>query len=316
MRVKETAILFLTVLAVLFTFSASFGADRTLEISAEADKHQVRIGDRIELDVTTRRIKGVEVSFPEEPEKLGEFSFLESKSIKKGLGSSVIGKAYILSIFTTGTHVIPPVEVKYREEGQDTWQTALSPQVPVEVTSVLSGEETDIRDLKALAALGSTLVFIIIGILIASALAGIVYFFYRMWLLKEEAARRRATSPYDIAHERLMDLKRKDLPGKGLVQEYYTTLSDIVRQYLEGRFSLRAPEMTTEEFLDSIRNSPELESEHKELLRQFLSHCDMVKFARYGPTPLEMVDVFTSADHLVEQTRLIVEEEEEEVAKV
>lgn len=315
MKLKETAILFLAILAVTFAFSVSFGADSTLEVTAEADKHQVNVGDRIKLDVTSRRIKGLDVSFPEKPEKLGEFSFLESKPIKRGLGSRIIGKEYILSIYTTGTHVIPPVEVKYRKEDEDVWQTALSPQVPIEVTSILTGEETDIRDLKALAALGNYFIFIMIGILIALVLTGGGYFFYRRWQLKEDEVRRRAKTPYDIAHERLMELKRRDLPGKGLVKEYYTTLSDIVRQYLERRFTLRAPEMTTEEFLESIRQAPELKSEHKELLRGFLSHCDMVKFAKYGPAPLEMVDVFNAADGLVEQTRMI-EEEEEEVARV
>ena len=55
--------------------------------------------------------------------------------------------------------------------------------------------------------------------------------------------------------------------------------------------------------------SSDLKVEHKELLKEFLSHCDMVKFAKYGPTPLEMLDTFSSAEDLVEQTREIEEEE-------
>ena len=70
--------------------------------------------------------------------------------------------------------------------------------------------------------------------------------------------------------------------------------------------------MTTEEFMIALKASPEVASEHKKLLKEFLSHCDMVKFAKYGPTPLEMVDSFNSALNLVEQTRLVEEEEEEE----
>ena len=122
---------------------------------------------------------------------------------------------------------------------------------------------------------------------------------YKQWL--EELNRL-----FDVIQE----LKGQDLPGKGLIKEYYTRLSDIVRRYLENRFSFRAPEMTTEEFMENIKNSSVLVEEHKELLKEFLSHCDMVKFAKYGPTPIEMLDSFKSAESLVEQTRL--EEEAKE----
>jgi hypothetical protein len=103
-----------------------------------------------------------------------------------------------------------------------------------------------------------------------------------------------------------------DLPGKGQVKEYYTRLSDIVRHYLENRFSYRAPEMTTEEFLSFVRGSSRLAGKHKELLADFLSKCDMVKFAKYGPTPIEILDSFKAAESLVEQTK--EEEKVEEAA--
>ncbi|MFC1480537.1 hypothetical protein ACFL5Y_03735 [Candidatus Omnitrophota bacterium] len=99
-----------------------------------------------------------------------------------------------------------------------------------------------------------------------------------------------------------------DLPGQGRIKEYYVRLSDIVRHYLEDRFSFRAPEMTTEEFMERVKNSSEMLKKHKELLGDFLSHCDMVKFAKYGPTSLEMLDSFQSAERLVDQTRIREEE--------
>jgi len=42
-------------------------------------------------------------------------------------------------------------------------------------------------------------------------------------------------------------------------------------------------------------------------LKDFLSQCDMVKFAKYGPTQLEMLDSFSSAERLVDQTKLVEE---------
>ena len=53
-------------------------------------------------------------------------------------------------------------------------------------------------------------------------------------------------------------------------------LSDVVRTYLENRFDMRAPELTTEEFLESVSDSPDLTRDHQTLLRQFLRQADLV----------------------------------------
>jgi hypothetical protein len=72
---------------------------------------------------------------------------------------------------------------------------------------------------------------------------------------------------------------------------------------MENRFSLRAPEMTTEEFLIDLKNSDVLNEEQKSLIREFLSHCDMVKFARYLPGGSESESSYNSAERMIEQTR-------------
>ena len=313
MKNKQIKTFLLVAVITVFSSAACMGAIDLLEgpeVTAKVDKEQVNVGDRIKLDVTCSSIKGLDVSFPEEPENLGEFSFIESNLIKSGWGkSSRTGREYIRSIYTTGTHVIPPVEIKYRLKDTRDWEITESPQIPIEVTSLLAGEDTDIRDLKGLASLGASLPIFMTGfaILVLGVILGIIL--YDKFKKKALLAASMPKSADEIAYQRLMKLKTDDLAGKGLVDEYYTTLSDIVREYLENRFALRAPEMTTEEFLESIKVSSDLKVEHKELLKEFLSHCDMVKFAKYGPTPLEMLDTFSSAEDLVEQTREIEEEE-------
>src|SRR5262245_9376986 len=56
-------------------------------------------------------------------------------------------------------------------------------------------------------------------------------------------------TPFDLALQALRRLLDDQLIDRGLPDEFYTRLSDIVRHYLEGRFQLHAPEQTTEEFL-------------------------------------------------------------------
>ncbi|MBI4309916.1 MAG: hypothetical protein HY591_06255, partial [Candidatus Omnitrophica bacterium] len=76
-----------------------------------------------------------------------------------------------------------------------------------------------------------------------------------------------------------------------------------VRHYLEDRFQIKAPEMTTEEFLNLVKTSPALKEEHKRILRDFLNGCDMVKFARHEPTVEEAQANFDLARQLIEETR-------------
>jgi len=310
MRHKAYIICALAALAVMPAGSVrSAGAEDAPRVTARVDKDSVSIGDRIKLDVSAEGTAGFDVIFPESPAHMEEFSLLGSKPVKRGWGKSAReGREYIMGIYSTGTHVVPPVQVQYRRTDGGAWKVVETPQIPVEVASVLTGEEKDIRDLKGLAVLGAGMAPFIALLAVALACAGFLLF---RWIRKKRAqAAERAVirTPYEIAFEQLMELKGKDLPGLGQVKEYYTELSDIIRHYLERRFSFKAPEMTTEEFMRALKISPGMLDDHKKLLKDFLSRCDMVKFAKYGPKPIEMLDSFNSAERLVEQTK-----EEEEV---
>jgi hypothetical protein len=99
-----------------------------------------------------------------------------------------------------------------------------------------------------------------------------------------------------------------DLISKGQIKEYYYRLSNIVRHYIENRFKLMAPERTTEEFLAEMMVTGKLTEDHKELVGNFLEHCDMVKFAAYGPDSREIENSFNSAKKLVDETREVMQE--------
>jgi len=132
-------------------------------------------------------------------------------------------------------------------------------------------------------------------------------FFLVRFLTKKLKERKKVVLPpkpaYLIAYEALEELKRLNLPAVGKIKEYYTMLSDIVRRYLESQFDIHAPEMTTEEFLHTLHQSPSLVARQKELLSNFLNSCDLVKFAKYGPSLTEMEEGFEAAKKLVDETK-------------
>jgi len=177
---------------------------------------------------------------------------------------------------------------------------------------VFAEEQIDIRDIKPPLSYGfnywAVLLFLIILIVI-TALGW--YLVTRLKKSKQQPIVIRP--PHEVALKRLSELKRKDFIKKGLIKEFYIELSDIVRRYIEARFSFRAPEMTTEEFLSSLKYSSILSQNEKELLGEFLVRCDLVKFAKYSPSLSEIELSLNSAEDFIIKTKkedLIKEKED------
>ncbi|MFH1799198.1 MAG: hypothetical protein ABH844_07685 [Candidatus Omnitrophota bacterium] len=300
------------ILLLVFSSGVSCAAE-PVEITAKVDREEINVGDRVTLSVRVVNSAGYDMLFPEAPDNAGEFTFIESRPIKAGWRKNgVFGREYVFTIYDTGTRVIPPIEVQYKSLNQDKWLVQKSPRVQIEVKSLLTDKDTDIRDIKGLAVFGMSRVRLVI---IIFALMSIVVAGWMSWrnVIKQKTLNGDVIkkSAYEIAYEELDVLKKKDLPGKNLIKEYYVGLSTIVRRYIENRFYLRAPEMTTEEFLIVVKGSSKMAREHKGLLREFLSHCDMVKFAKYGPSHLEIIDSLRSVERFLDQTRPIEQEETE-----
>ena len=104
--------------------------------------------------------------------------------------------------------------------------------------------------------------------------------------------------PHVVAKEQLENaLKLLSQP-----KPFVIAVSDALRGYLEARFSFRAPERTTEEFLHELQSAPQLDTTQKNGLGDFLQHCDLVKFAKYEPTEKELRNLHSAAYRLVEET--------------
>jgi hypothetical protein len=111
-------------------------------------------------------------------------------------------------------------------------------------------------------------------------------------------------SAYDVAVSQLRSLEQDGPPEAAAADAWFVTLSSIVRRYLEQRYDIRAPELTTEEFLQVTATRAELTAEHRALLMSFLERCDRVKFAGYRPDADESLATLKAARGFVEDTRL------------
>jgi len=277
-----------------------------IEVTAAVDKTSIQIGDKFTYTITAKAKKNIEVEFPQIlPENLSGFAIKDFGSSAKGLfGKKTFKQWYLLDTYVSGEHTIPASVVKYRTKGQTDWQELSINEVKLEVKSVLdnASNRADIRDIRGPKSFTSRMR---LYILIASALLLIIggVFGFISLKKKQEESKSPPTPAYIIAYEALAALEKKDYIRHGQTKAYYIELSDIVRHYLENRFNIRAPEMTTEEFLLKVKEDISLSVEHKGLLRDFLTNCDLVKFAKYQPAQTEASLALASARRLVDQTK-------------
>lgn len=147
-------------------------------------------------------------------------------------------------------------------------------------------EIRSLADILRLAAL----VLLLVGLL------GLAWWWWRR--RKPTAESEKRIPPEDRARDRLKEaLALLDQP-----ERFCTTVSEIIRVYLEERFGLQAPDRTTEEFLAELARSAALEARHKTLLAEFLTECDLVKFARANPGRIQLESLHGSGLRLVEET--------------
>ena len=272
------------------------------------------IGDPVTLTVTAVAEKDVELLMPEFGEALERFSiidFVPRESID-GQGRAVAVQRYRLQPPSSGRQAIPPILIEYvdrrkgqREapEGLDAYEL-LTERLEFEVQSVIPKDtKSDLKPplgkLAPLAPPPPPRWPWVVGILALATVAS--PFIVRAILAWRRRARRR--SAYDIARSRLDQLLAKPRPTAEQIDAFYVELSDIVRRYLEDRFELRAPELTTEEFLASVGESPDLSRDHQALLREFLRQADLVKFAGLQPSHEDVERSIDAARRFINETR-------------
>lgn len=108
--------------------------------------------------------------------------------------------------------------------------------------------------------------------------------------------------PYEMAISQLEVLRNRKLCEKGMEKEFYTELTEILRQYLDGRFGINAMEMTTTQIKAAVKANSTTRDMSSQM-SQILEMADFVKFAKMRPMPEDNVRTFNHALSFVENTK-------------
>ncbi len=282
-----------------------------LTVHVRADKGKMTIAETLLLELEAAVEPGYEVRMPKVGEVLEHFGIVDwdNPGDKLDENNRVVSTyQYRLEPFLSGTFSIPAftfnfVDVNSPEEKK--YELTTEP-IDIEVTSLLGEEraELKIEDIEGVVEVPKKTSFWWVWPLILFVITGAgasLWLYFRRQRVKELV--RLFKPAHELAYERLRALVQEDLVAAGKIKEFYERISNILRHYIEHRFSLRAPERTTEEFLAELAHTDVLATTDKERLGEFLEHCDLVKFAKHQPTTEQIQKTFDLVKDFIEKTK-------------
>jgi len=282
------------------------GEPPPVAVHARAEPSTVTIGTRFRYTVDVVSSKDAEVFVTQPTERIGDCDIVDFGIDPPAQRDdrTVLSRWYQLVCWEPGHHLLKSPLVQYRTFGEEK-QDAPTDELGVTVESLLEKEPnaSDIRDIKAPEPIPVDWrpYWILGGGILAAVLVAVVL--HRVLNRPKRAAPAAPPRPpAEIAAAELERLRGRRLVEQGAFKEYYSALSDIVRRYLEHRFQLRAPEMTTEEFLLATARDGRLVAAHRRLLGEFLVESDLVKFARHLPTIADTERAWAAARRFVDET--------------
>ncbi|HSS64469.1 MAG TPA: hypothetical protein VLS27_08540, partial [Gammaproteobacteria bacterium] len=302
-----------------------------VEVTLRVKPEELELGSRaqMQVEVTAERGATVEVNDLRTAAADGErrFEYRVERTAERIATPMVNGRLqwtyeYSVAFFLPGDYELPRVRVRYRAEGarqvgdvdasaedadassQDDWQEVATEPVTVTVrdphTAPLTPEELqEVSTLDPVALPSPWARWWWAGPVAAVVVAALAVLMWRR--ARHKRASQEPVIPADVwARQQIAALIAEDLVSRGLVQTFYYRLSDVVRGYIERRFSISAPEMTTEEFLAAASSDTRFDSRHTEQLDRFLGACDLVKYARHEPGASEIDGMLNEAKRFIE----------------
>jgi len=150
-----------------------------------------------------------------------------------------------------------------------------------------------------------------IALLIA---AGIWFYLKRRNPLKAFIKEKPKEPAHVIALRELEHIKQEKLWQKGEVKTFHSHLTDVLRDYIEDRYGIPAPEQITSEILQSLQSVELPDDKVLWKIQQVLEQADLVKFAKMEPLPDENDLALKNAYLFVNQTKFEAPKPAEEEA--
>jgi hypothetical protein len=207
-----------------------------------------------------------------------------------------------IAFFKTGDFTVGPLAIELLS-AKTVKENETSGTVTIKIRSLLGENDKDIKPLKKLLVMRGDprhLLIISAGVMILLLLL----IMGRLLLKKMKKKRLPETAPLlapEIELEmRIRELRQKNLPQLGEFRQFFISLSDMIKHFLERAYEFNAADFTTAETVAGLKKS-EKDGEIIAHLETIFRQADFVKFARQIPEKEVVAGIFQKIAALIEK---------------
>lgn len=287
-----------------------------VEYGVGLDTNYMLIGDQQHLTFKVRSDGGIRIAFPQLKDTVVRGVEIISgpirDSVKEKDGRWLFEEKYVITAFDTGVYMIPSMPITV--EGEEYNNVLRTDPLAFVVNTFQVDPQKGSYDIVMPYAAPWTFREILPYLL--WVLSGIVLIFAGWWLWQRYkknkplfVAKKEDIPPYIKAIRSLDEIKGGKLWQSGHEKEYYTRLTDTVRQYVDEEFGIPAMEQTSGETIRGLEGCREVESKERSRMAELLTTADFVKFAKFAPLQDENARYLDSAYDFVQATHQRVQAE-------
>jgi hypothetical protein len=261
-------------------------------VKLEVEPTECAVGDRILYTLSVTRPATGLVKYPSDSDAVAFYPFeILSKKVlsDEKSGESITEKLqYTLAVYDTGESVIPPLTLTYLSGKPNDSTLFETDSRKIKVRSVLDTTQKDILDIKPVQTLSIPWWVWLLIVLVLAVIIGGGYWLVQRWQKQPAAPKEKLPpqkEPYQIALEKLEAMEKLSPETQQEFKQYYSSLSEILREFIEKHYRVPALEQTTSEIDYALRRK--LTALETEKVRTILESADLVKFAKFYPSLME-----------------------------
>jgi len=282
----------------LFLLLSSTMLAQEVRLTAKTEADTFRLGSWIDVHVEGQFGATVDTIAPVVKDSAGLFEVVK-------IERNAAEPKWLIRLTTidSGKIFMPPIEFDYKVKGDTGTHKAYTNSLLLNITGVAIDPKGDIKDIKP--PLSAPWLFedflpYLVALIVLGAFAGGFYYYWRKNKQKQDLLSniKVIIPPHREALTALRTLEEKKLWQQGMVKQYYSEVTEIIRHFFERRWSIIALELTTDEILMQMKHIPDALTVWKEMESFFIT-ADLVKFAKYEPSPAEHENEMRSAYEIV-----------------
>ncbi len=287
------------ILGYIFVLFSAIGFAQSSMVNSQVETSSIRIGEQFQYKIT---VKGTDnVILPKLVLRKG-LEIIDSSKVDT-VNNMLIQK-YVLTGFDSGAFYIPQQQVFVRNQAYLTDSLLISvATVEIDTTKI---KKYPIKSIKSEPYVFDDFKMYLYILLAALAIIGfwIYYFVIRKRKLEDDKPTYKVLPPFEEAIYKLNELDAKLLWQNNQVKEYYSELTEIVRNYIERELQVPALEKTTDEVIEMLRdfhnaNTIQTSKETIKKLKELLQEADLVKFAKSKPISIEIEEDRKDAQDII-----------------